>query len=165
MFCLHTPAHEFTVQAQDSCREGCDPGAACSELETEPRGEAPVPSPPPPSSENVPPPAATLTTPAAEPAQGDAGAVGTGADEVFSAADEVLSAPDSPQKEFHCAVLRALSKEAELAPGTSDEGEPPKFWPSASSSPAQPRPISLHSAGGQWDTNPASCVLSSFSGF
>ncbi|XP_034402126.1 alpha-adducin isoform X3 [Cyclopterus lumpus] len=33
------------------------------------------------------------------------------ADDVFSTAEEVFSALDSPHKEFHCAVLRALSKE------------------------------------------------------
>ncbi|XP_075312579.1 alpha-adducin isoform X5 [Odontesthes bonariensis] len=46
-----------------------------------------------------------------EPAPSGADSAGTIADDVFSTAEEVLSAPDSPHKEFHSAVLRALSKE------------------------------------------------------
>ncbi|CAK6955943.1 alpha-adducin isoform X2 [Scomber scombrus] len=56
--------------------------------------------------EKAPPTTATPATPASEQ-----GSVGTVTDDVFSTADEAFSAPDSPQKEFHCAVLRALSKE------------------------------------------------------
>lgn len=67
----------------------------------------------------------------AEPVQVGAGSAETVVDDVFSSTDEVLSAPDSPHKEFHCAVLRALSKEssmvdaakADQAPGTPDEAE------------------------------------------
>ncbi|KAM9338225.1 alpha-adducin isoform 6-T6 [Symphorus nematophorus] len=53
-------------------------------------------------------------------------------DDVFSSVGEILSAPDSPHKEFHCAVLRALSKEpsvveavlADQAPDTEELVEP-----------------------------------------
>ncbi|MEQ2172507.1 hypothetical protein GOODEAATRI_021776, partial [Goodea atripinnis] len=53
------------------------------------------------------------------------------ADDVFSAADEVQPAPNSPHKEFHSAVVRALIKdplnveaaEGGQASGTSDEVE------------------------------------------
>ncbi|KAF3849009.1 hypothetical protein F7725_015506 [Dissostichus mawsoni] len=51
------------------------------------------------------------------------------ADDVFPAAEDAFSAPDSPQKEFHCAVLRALSKEpsvkeADQAPDLEQLAEP-----------------------------------------
>ncbi|XP_053195630.1 alpha-adducin isoform X1 [Scomber japonicus] len=117
------------VQGQDDYREG----SASSEPspEAEMRGRASVSTPPKsatdsPSLEKDPPTTATPATPASEQ-----GSVGAGTDDVFSTADEAFSAPDSPQKEFHCAVVRALSKEpavveaaeANQAPGTPDEAE------------------------------------------
>lgn len=67
----------------------------------------------------------------AEPSQSGADSAGTVADDVFSTADEVFSAPDSPHRDFHCAVLRALSKEPSVvdaakagqAPCTPDKVE------------------------------------------
>lgn len=74
----------------------------------------------------------------AEPSQSGADSAGTvaddvfsTADDVFSTADEVFSAPDSPHRDFHCAVLRALSKEPSVvdaakagqAPCTPDKVE------------------------------------------
>ncbi|XP_033978631.1 alpha-adducin isoform X12 [Trematomus bernacchii] len=77
-----------------------------------------------PSLGRAPAPTATPATPSslALSAQG-------GADDVFSAAEDAFSAPDSPQKEFHCAVLRALSKEpsvkeADQAPDLEQLAEP-----------------------------------------
>uniref|UniRef100_A0A7N8X097 Alpha-adducin n=1 Tax=Mastacembelus armatus TaxID=205130 RepID=A0A7N8X097_9TELE len=79
------------------------------------------------SLEKAPTPAPTPATPASEqgssspglssePGQVQGGADSTEAvtDDVFMTADEVFSAPDSPHKEFHCAVVRALSKEPSL---------------------------------------------------
>ncbi|XP_067339577.1 alpha-adducin isoform X9 [Channa argus] len=85
----------------------------------------------------------------AEPAQGSTDSAETAADEVFSTADEVFSAPDSPQKEFHCAVLRALSKEpsvletakANQAPDTEQLVEPveePKVMKPTTTPPSTP---------------------------
>ncbi|XP_071371797.1 alpha-adducin isoform X2 [Centroberyx affinis] len=62
--------------------------------------------------EQPPSPAAAPAPPAperpSEPAQGEPEAAGNPEDEVFTA-------PDSPHKEFHCAVLQALSKEQAAA--------------------------------------------------
>ncbi|XP_033978618.1 alpha-adducin isoform X3 [Trematomus bernacchii] len=99
-----------------------------------------------PSLGRAPAPTATPATPSslALSAQG-------GADDVFSAAEDAFSAPDSPQKEFHCAVLRALSKEpsvkeADQAPGTPDleqlaepeEEEEPKSQKPTATPPSTP---------------------------
>ncbi|KAM9307369.1 alpha-adducin isoform 5-T6 [Pholidichthys leucotaenia] len=57
----------------------------------------------------------------AEPAQSSSDS--TVADDVFLAADEGFSAPDSPHKEFHNAVLRALIKESSVVEATEAEPE------------------------------------------
>ncbi|XP_028272921.1 alpha-adducin isoform X3 [Parambassis ranga] len=111
------------VQGQGDCREGSASSVPSPKPETVPTGQAPA-SPPllsasdSPNLEKLRPPA---TTPASDPgsslglssgaAQSRAGSAGTVADDVFSTADEVFSAPDSPHKEFHCAVLRALNQD------------------------------------------------------
>ncbi|KAK9532482.1 hypothetical protein VZT92_009863 [Zoarces viviparus] len=102
------------VQRRDHSKEGSASGVPRPGPEPRPRGEASVSAPlqsvaDSPSLERAPPPAAT---PASE--RGSSSLVLSGvdsADDVFSTAGEVMSAPDSPHKEFHCAVLRALSKE------------------------------------------------------
>ncbi|XP_035762755.1 alpha-adducin isoform X10 [Neolamprologus brichardi] len=77
----------------------------------------------------------------AEPSQSGADSAGTVADDVFSTADEVFSAPDSPHKDFHCAVLRALSKEpsvvdaAKADPGQLVESENEPKDPKPTSTP------------------------------
>ncbi|XP_068429763.1 alpha-adducin isoform X7 [Clinocottus analis] len=87
------------------------------------------------SLERAPPPAAT---PASEQSSllsgGRAQSGADSADDVFSAAEEVFSALDSPHKEFHCAVLRALSKEpsvveADQAPDLEQLVEPEEEQP------------------------------------
>ncbi|XP_032395827.1 alpha-adducin isoform X29 [Etheostoma spectabile] len=127
------------VQGRDDSREG---SASYPEPETLPRGRASVPTPlqsstESPSLEIAPPPTATpasergsssiVLSSGAEPPQGGTDS----ADDVFSTA-EFFSAPDSPHKEFHCAVVRALSKEplvlaaakAEQAPDLEQLEEP-----------------------------------------
>ncbi|XP_075943362.1 alpha-adducin isoform X2 [Anarhichas minor] len=102
------------VQGRDHSKEGSASGVPRPGPEPRPRGEASVSAPlqsvaDSPSLERAPPPAAT---PASE--RGSSSLVlsgGDSADDVFSTAGEVMSVPDSPHKEFHCAVLRALSKE------------------------------------------------------
>ncbi|XP_076742674.1 alpha-adducin isoform X4 [Maylandia zebra] len=77
----------------------------------------------------------------AEPSQSGADSAGTVADDVFSTADEVFSAPDSPHRDFHCAVLRALSKEpsvvdaAKADPGQLVESENEPKDPKPTSTP------------------------------
>ncbi|XP_022618560.1 alpha-adducin isoform X7 [Seriola dumerili] len=114
------------MQGRGASSEGSASTVSCPEAEMLPRGEASVSTPlqsssDSPSLEKVPPLAAAPATPASEPissslgpAQGGTDSAGTLADDVFSTADEVFSAPDSPHKEFHCAVLRALSKESSI---------------------------------------------------
>lgn len=102
-----------------------------------------------PNLPKAPPTTATSATPAsersspfpglsggAEPARGHADFAAAVVDDVFLAASEVLSAQDSTRKEFHCAVLRALSKEPSVgdqAPGTPAEAESGlNSWPSTS---------------------------------
>ncbi|XP_075943391.1 alpha-adducin isoform X8 [Anarhichas minor] len=105
---------EGKVQGRDHSKEGSASGVPRPGPEPRPRGEASVSAPlqsvaDSPSLERAPPPAAT---PASE--RGSSSLVlsgGDSADDVFSTAGEVMSVPDSPHKEFHCAVLRALSKE------------------------------------------------------
>nr|XP_033503121.1 alpha-adducin isoform X9 [Epinephelus lanceolatus] len=116
------------VQRRDDNGEGSTSSMPRPEPETLPRGQASVSTPlqsatDSPSLERAPPAPPTPATPAsepassplalsseAEPAQGGADST----DDVFSTAEEVFSAPDSPHKEFHCAVLRALSKESSV---------------------------------------------------
>uniref|UniRef100_A0AAX7U0D9 Alpha-adducin n=1 Tax=Astatotilapia calliptera TaxID=8154 RepID=A0AAX7U0D9_ASTCA len=77
----------------------------------------------------------------AEPSQSGADSAGTVAVDVFSTADEVFSAPDSPHRDFHCAVLRALSKEpsvvdaAKADPGQLVESENEPKDPKPTSTP------------------------------
>ncbi|KAM9841240.1 alpha-adducin isoform 2-T2 [Aulostomus maculatus] len=120
------------VQGQDDCKEGSDPSVPCSKPETTLSGQAPVSKPlqsaaDTPSLEKAPVSAATLTTPPSELGSCSLGLSSDPAD-VFSTADEFFSAPDSPHKEFHCAVVRALSKEpaakAEKAPDQEQLVEP-----------------------------------------
>ncbi|XP_040013381.1 alpha-adducin isoform X1 [Xiphias gladius] len=115
------------VQGQDASREGSASSVSCPEPETLPRGRASVSttlqSPTDSATfEKVPPTPASGQgssslgfSSGAEPAQDGTDSAGTQADDIFSTADEVFSAPDSPHKEFHCAVLRALSKEPSMA--------------------------------------------------
>lgn len=160
------------MQGQDDCREGSASSETCPEPEMVPGGRASVSTPlqsatGSPVLEKDPPAAPTPATPASE--QGSAGTV---TDEVFSTADEVFSAPDSPHKEFHCAVLRALSKEptvveaaeADQAPGTPDEAESSlNSGLPLPSSPAQPWPVSLQTTALRlWEPPPA--VFSPLSG-
>ncbi len=189
---LSTHTRDFTVQGRDDSREGSASSVPCPEPETLPRGQASVSTPlqsttDSPSLEKAPPTTATPATPApeqgslslglfsgAEPAQSGAGSAEAVVDDVFSMAEEVLSAPDSPHKEFHCAVLRALSKEpsvveaskADQAPGTPDEAESClQIWPSASLLPcsALARLTTCRCTGSVG--TPACCVLSFFWGF
>ncbi|XP_010764289.1 alpha-adducin isoform X3 [Notothenia coriiceps] len=80
-----------------------------------------------PSLGRAPAPTATPATPSSLALSAQGGA--DSADDVFLAAEDAFSAPDSPQKEFHCAVLRALSKEpsvkeADQAPDLEQLAEP-----------------------------------------
>lgn len=173
-----TQSHQFTVQEGDSNT------SRAPQVHPETPREADVPAPAAPlksgaDSPNllrVPPSSATTATPASDqgspvlrPPAGDepglAGAAEAIVDDVFSAAGEVLSAQDS--KEFHCALLRALSKEPESvahqAPGTADEWGSSRcsslLPPCSGSTHLTPRPL-------LWETwgVPACCVLSFFSG-
>ncbi|XP_040915212.1 alpha-adducin isoform X1 [Toxotes jaculatrix] len=149
------------VQGQDASREGSASSVSCPEPETLPRGQASVATTlqstaDSPSLEKVPPTAATPAAPAfeqgssslglssgAEPAQGEADSAGTLADDVFSTADEVFSAPDSPHKEFHCAVLRALSKEPSVVVAAkADQAPDPEQLVESEEEPKGPKPTS-----------------------
>lgn len=169
------------MQGRDDSREGSASSVPYPEPETLPRGRASVSTPlqsatESPSLEIAPPPTATpaselgsssiVLSSGAGPAQGGTDS----ADDVFSTAEEVFSAPDSPHKEFHCAVVRALSKEpsvveaakAEQAPGTSDDAESClKSGLPLPSSPAQPWSVSHTAALGVWISLPG--VSSPFS--
>ncbi|XP_029299917.1 alpha-adducin isoform X4 [Cottoperca gobio] len=116
------------VHAGDDSKGGSTSSVPCREPETLQRSQASASTPPPsatdsPSVERAPPPTATpsslVLSSGAEPAQGGADS----ADDVFSTAEDFFSAPDSPQKEFHCAVLRALSKE----PSVIEADQAPDF--------------------------------------
>ncbi|XP_049459378.1 alpha-adducin isoform X1 [Epinephelus fuscoguttatus] len=116
------------VQRRDDNGEGSTSSMPRPEPETLPRGQASVSTPlqsatDSPSLERAPPAPPTPATPASEPASSPlalsseaepAQGVADSTDDVFSTAEEVFSAPDSPHKEFHCAVLRALSKESSV---------------------------------------------------
>ncbi|XP_014916655.1 alpha-adducin isoform X2 [Poecilia latipinna] len=62
------------------------------------------------SLEEAQPPASSRGPPAPQPDRGGADSAATVAGDARSAGDEVLSTPDSPHKEFHSAVVRALVK-------------------------------------------------------
>ncbi|XP_036973046.1 alpha-adducin isoform X8 [Acanthopagrus latus] len=156
------------VQERDDGREGSASSVPCPEPETLLRGQASVSTPlqstaDSPSLERAPAPAATPATPASEQGSPSIGPSSGGpeppqnlvkaaeaiVDEVFSTVQEILSAPDSPHKEFHCAVLRALSKEplvtdvakADQAPDTVELVEPeeePKGQKPTSTPPSTP---------------------------
>nr|XP_043871878.1 alpha-adducin isoform X15 [Solea senegalensis] len=120
------------VQGQDASREGSTSSVTCPEAVTLQRGQSSGSTPlrsaaDSPSSQKL------LPTPASEQsslstgvssrtelAQDVAGSAGTLADDVFSTTDEVFLAPDSPHKEFHCAVLRALSKDTSVVEAAKD---------------------------------------------
>ncbi|XP_047425280.1 alpha-adducin isoform X18 [Mugil cephalus] len=115
------------VQGREDCREGSTSSVPSPKPETMPRDQtsASTSLSSTAGSPSLEKPHPTSTTPASEhgfasapspsggtePAQSGPGSAGTVADDVFSTADEVFSAPDSPHKEFHCAVLRALVSE------------------------------------------------------
>lgn len=142
-FSTHTHTHEFTVQGRDDNREESASTVPCPEPEKLPGGQASVSTPLQSASDSPSLEKATPATPTSsshglpsgeEPAQGGADSAEAVVDDVFSTADEVLLVPDSPQKEFHCAVVRALSKEpsvveaakADLAPDPEEPEEEPK---------------------------------------
>lgn len=180
MLSLHTHTHGLTVQGRDDIKEGSASSVPGQEPEMVPKGQASVSTPlqsaaDPPSLEKAQPEATTAApeqessslglSSAAEPAQSGADSAGTVADDVFSTADEIFSAPDSPHKEFHSAVLRALSKEPSVVeaaesgqvPGTADEAESclTSGLP-LHSSPAQPWSVLLHTTAlGDWGSPPA----------
>ncbi|XP_072228761.1 alpha-adducin isoform X13 [Leuresthes tenuis] len=126
------------VQGRDDFREGSASSAPSPEPGAVEGGQASVSTPlhssdspslekaktpaPTPASEQ----SSTSQSPSAgpEPAPSGADSAGTIADDVFSTADEVLSAPDSPHKEFHSAVLRALSKEPLVAEAAEADQAP-----------------------------------------
>ncbi|XP_044031448.1 alpha-adducin isoform X4 [Siniperca chuatsi] len=127
------------VQGRDDSREGSASSVPCPESETLQRGQAFVSTPPQsatdsPSLEKAPPATATQASEqgssslglssGAEPAQGEADSAEAVVDDVFSTAEEVLSAPDSPQKEFHCAVVRALCKEPSVVEAAKTDQAP-----------------------------------------
>ncbi|KAM9307365.1 alpha-adducin isoform 1-T1 [Pholidichthys leucotaenia] len=75
----------------------------------------------------------------AEPAQSSSDS--TVADDVFLAADEGFSAPDSPHKEFHNAVLRALIKESSVVEATeAGQGSEPEQLLESEDEPKAPKP-------------------------
>ncbi|XP_060917863.1 alpha-adducin isoform X2 [Labrus mixtus] len=128
------------VQGRDDSKEGSASNVPCPEPEKQPRGQASDSQPlqsasDSPSLEQAPPaaapePGSSAPSPSseAEPAQSIESTAELVVDEVLTSAEETLSAPDSPQKEFHCAVLRALSKEpvvdADRAPDPEQLVEP-----------------------------------------
>ncbi|XP_041666829.1 alpha-adducin isoform X2 [Cheilinus undulatus] len=128
------------VQGRDDSKQASASTAPCPEPEKQPSRQASDSKPPqstsdPPSLEKPPPTAAP--EPASppvdlsgeeDPLQSIKRSAEAVVDEVLTSAKEILSAPDSPQKEFHCAVLRALSKEpvvgADQAPDPEQLAEP-----------------------------------------
>lgn len=139
----HWRTHEFTVQGRDDSREQSVSSIPSTEPETLQASQASVstalqsashssnlPKAPSTTSTSATP-VSTQSSPFLKPAQDCADVAEEIVDDVFSTIDEVLSAQDSSHKEFHSAVLRALSKEpavveaaeADQAPGTPDEVE------------------------------------------
>ncbi|XP_029371092.1 alpha-adducin isoform X2 [Echeneis naucrates] len=118
------------VQRRGTSSEGSASTISCPESEVLLSGQASVSRPLQSTSgspilEKVLPPAAT---PASEqvssslgPTRAGTDSAGTIADDVFSTVDEVFSAPDSPQKEFHCAVLRALNESSAVEAAKADQ--------------------------------------------
>ncbi|KAM4720160.1 alpha-adducin isoform 2-T2 [Anableps anableps] len=103
------------VQRQKDSIKGSVSSAPGPEPETVPSGQTSVSTPLHPtdscSLEEAQPPAASQDPSISGSARSGADSAATVADDVFSAGDEMFSAPDSPHKEFHSAVLRALSKD------------------------------------------------------
>ncbi|XP_062268364.1 alpha-adducin isoform X1 [Platichthys flesus] len=123
------------VQGQDASREGSAYGASCPEAETPQRGQASVSKPLQSgtcslSLEKAPPTAPVAATPASEQTSfslglsSGAGVTRDGTSSAGTLADDVFSAPDSPHKEFHCAVLRALSKEPSVVEAAKADQAP-----------------------------------------
>lgn len=154
------------MQGRDDSKQASASTAPCPEPEKQPSSQASDSKPPqstsdPPSLEKSPP--TTAPEPASphvdlsgeeDPLQSIKRSAEAVVDEVLMSAKEILSAPDSPQKEFHCAVLRALSKEpvvgAERAPGTRHEVELP-----LKSGPTLPSPFCSGSTLGVGEPLPA----------
>lgn len=172
------------MQGQDGSREGSS--SSSLDPETLQTGGASVSTPPLSASDSpnflkAPPTTATSATPASEqsspplglsrgaaPAWDPADLAEAIVDDVFATVKEDLSCRDSTRKEFHSAVLRALSKEpsvteaagADQAPGTPDEAESClKSGLPFPSSPAQPPPVSLHTTALGDVGTPACCPL------
>ncbi|XP_068191424.1 alpha-adducin isoform X3 [Antennarius striatus] len=109
----------------------------------------------PPGCDEAPPPAAstpTLGSSRTEPAV-SAEAI---TDEVFSGGDEDCSALDSPHKEFHCAVLRALSKDPpaadDQAPDVGGLPEPEEEEPKGQKPTATPPSTPVRAEEGDGNT-------------
>uniref|UniRef100_A0A3P8TKA5 Alpha-adducin n=1 Tax=Amphiprion percula TaxID=161767 RepID=A0A3P8TKA5_AMPPE len=146
------------VQGRGDVREGSASSVPGPQPETMPRGQASVSTPrqsaaDSPSLEKAQPSATTAASEqessslgpssAAKPAQSGADSAGTVADDVFSTADEVFSAPDSPHKEFHSAVLRALSKEPSVVEAAEAGQAPdPEQQVESEEEPKGPKPTS-----------------------
>ncbi|XP_041825564.1 alpha-adducin isoform X3 [Melanotaenia boesemani] len=113
------------VLQPDDCKEGSSSSVTSPKPEISGQDQTPtstlLQSTDSPNLEKAQPPAPTPASELSSSSQGlsggcdaapsDAASAGTIADDVFSASDDVLSAPDSPHKEFHSAVLQALSKD------------------------------------------------------
>lgn len=134
---LHTnmQKHGFTVQQQKNSIKGSISNAPRPEPEAVPSGQTTLSTTLHPtdssSLEETQPPASSDGPPAPQADCSGADSAATVADDELSAGDEVLSTPDSPHKEFHSAVVRALIKnppdveaaERGWAAGTPDETE------------------------------------------
>uniref|UniRef100_A0A096MIL2 Alpha-adducin n=1 Tax=Poecilia formosa TaxID=48698 RepID=A0A096MIL2_POEFO len=116
MSSLHTnmQKHGFTVQQQKNSIKGSISSAPEPEPEAAPSGQTTLSTSLHPtdssSLEEAQPPASSQGPPAPQPDRGGADSAATVAGDARSAGDEVLSTPDSPHKEFHSAVVRALVK-------------------------------------------------------
>lgn len=181
--------HESTVQARS--REGSASGASRPDTA---RSSASTPlqsASASPGLDKAPAPAATPATPATPGSGRDSPAAGLSSreqalrsaaeavvEDVFSAVGEILSAPESPHKEFHCAVLRALSKEStaaaeppqvDRAPGTAGEaGALPLKKPIQASRFPPPTPLRLspgHSIALLWESWDSAVVFLFFFSF
>lgn len=122
------------MQGWDDSREQPEPlqGGGASRS-TPPQSAADSPNLPnaPPATATSPTPDSVEDSPVLDPGQHHGEIAEAIVDDVFSTIGEVLTARDSTSKEFHSAVLRALSKEplavveaeTEQAPGTGVEVE------------------------------------------